>query len=125
MLTNVNPRDDRLYGMMQALMAGAAQNDPAPAPEEPRGIVTEPDAADAVLALSAVIDAHVQSGAVSQQAGAHMAAMLMTIRDHIRPLPIGLVDRDDGNGEHDGVSEDLQGVVDGLRTAGADLGIRG
>lgn len=124
MLTNVNPRDDRLYGMMQTLLAASAQNDHQPTPD-PRGIVTEQDAADAVLQLSAFLDAHVQSGAVGQQEGAHMAAMLMTIRDYVRPLPVGLVDRNDGRGEHDGVTEDLQDVVKALRTVSAEAGIRG
>lgn len=121
-MLNVNPHSDRLYGMMQALLAEYAQKRVAPS-ADPRGVVEEQDAIDAVLNLAGFLDKNMQDGDLSQNDAAHMAAMLMLIRDYIRPLPEGLVEQ--GGAHVDGVTADLQEFVDGIRTARSETGMKG
>ena len=55
--------DQRLYGMMQHLMAAYAQQQ-APEKPDPRGVVELQDALDAVIQLAAVIDEETQAGRI-------------------------------------------------------------
>ena len=105
--------------MMQHLMIlAAAGKIPDPAP--PRNVVTIEDALDAVLQLAAVIDSATQAGLIPVEQGVHAAAMLMIIRDYLRPLPAGI--RADGR---DGVDSDLDELVRELRRGGGEAGIQG
>ena len=110
--------DGRLFGMMQALMAAAAQHHEFDVPA-PRGVVEPQDALDAVLQFAAVIDSQTQAGRIPVEAGAHAAAMLMIIRDYIKPLP--------AEGEQDtaSVTEDLREKVAALRAAAEDEDLHG
>jgi hypothetical protein len=110
--------DGRLYGMMQALMAASAQHHELEVPE-PRGIVELQDALDAVLQLSAVIDSQTQAGQIPVETGTHAAAMLMVIRDYLKPLP------DEGDSDINSVSADLEAKVAALRAAADQEGIHG
>src|SRR5664279_5099072 len=80
------PLEQRVYGIMQFLLAHYA-NRRTPESPAPRGIVAEQDALDAVLQVAAVIDEYTQSGAIPVQRGVHAGAMLMVACDYIRPLP--------------------------------------
>jgi hypothetical protein len=108
---------DRLYGMMQALLASYAQQKPLPVPDEPRGVVEQQDALDAIMQLSAHIDELTQSGTLPRERGWFMAALLMTVREFVKPLPLGIV-----NGE-DLVTADLTWLVDPLRQAREETGL--
>lgn len=121
-MLNVNPASGRLYGVMQSLLAAYAQKRVAP-PAPPRGVVEEQDALDAVMNLAATLDKNLQEGALPQNDAAHMAALLMLVRDYIRPLPEARVER--GGQEVDGVSADLREFVDALRSGRAASGMRG
>ncbi|MCX5216172.1 hypothetical protein OG689_44360 [Kitasatospora sp. NBC_00240] len=123
-MLNANPASDRLYGMMQFLLSNYA-NKTTPASAEPRGVVDEQDALDAVVQLAGFIDANTSAGNLSNNDGAHMAAMLMVIREHLRSLPVGLADRGDGKYEVDRATEDLQEFVTSLRAARTQTGLRG
>jgi hypothetical protein len=110
---------ERLYAMMQHLMTLAAHGQqPTPAPG--RFIATGDDAVDAVLQIAAVIDEATQSGRIPVERGVHAAAMLMLIRDYLRPLPEGPTQ--DGT---DGVGPDLAELVRTLRQTGGSTGIQG
>jgi hypothetical protein len=99
----------RLYGMMQYLMTQAAHGkQPEAAPD--RGVVTGDDAVDAILHIAAVLDEAVQAGRIPLDRGVHAAAMLMVIRDYVRPLPAGI--SQDGT---DRVPSDLAELVRILR----------
>lgn len=105
---------DRLYGLMQSLMTDAAAGR-TPTAADARNIVQEQDAVNAVLILASGIDQNTQAGRIPVHQAQHMASMLMVIRDYIRPLPVGL--EDDGTAmDPDGVTPDLQEIVDALRT---------
>lgn len=121
-MLNVNPASDRLYRVMQALLAAYAQKRVAPS-APPRGVVDEQDALDAVMNLAATLDRNLQDGTVPENDAAHMASLLMLVRDHIRPLPEARVERD--GQEVDGVTADLQEFVDALRTTRETSGMRG
>jgi hypothetical protein len=111
--------DRRLFNMIQHLMILAA-NDKRPEAGPPRDVVTQDDAVDAVLVLAAFIDEATQAGRVPAERGIGAAAMLMIIRDYIRPLP--LVPGDDGA---DRVKPDLAELVATLREAGGSAGVKG
>jgi hypothetical protein len=113
---------NRLYGMMQNLLTHYAHKE-VPDSANDRGVVDQQDALDAVLSLAAFLDANTQAGRISVNEAEHMASMLMVIREYIRPLPVGLVEGPDG--ETDGVTPDLQEMVDALRTARDQTGMRG
>lgn len=55
--------DQRLYGMMQHLMAGFAAQQ-APEKPAPRGVVELQDALDAVIQIAAVLDEAIQEGRI-------------------------------------------------------------
>ncbi|MFJ5154948.1 hypothetical protein ACIQCF_25835 [Streptomyces sp. NPDC088353] len=120
-MSNTTP-GNRLYGMMQVLLTHYAHKE-VPDPAEDRGVVDQQDALDAVLSLAAFLDANAQAGRISVNDAEHMASMLMVIRECIRPLPVGLVES--SGGEADGVTPDLQEMVNALRTARDETGMRG
>jgi hypothetical protein len=110
----------RLFGMMQHLLFIAAQHQlPEAAPS--RGVVTQDDALDAVLQVAAVIDEATRAGWIPAPRGVHAAAMLMVVRDYIRPLPF--VPDDDRT--TDKVAPDLAGRVAALRREGGAEGVHG
>jgi hypothetical protein len=108
----------RLYGMMQYLMAAYAQQ---VSPEVPaaRNVVQLQDALDAVLQLAAVIDEATQAGHIELVRGKYAATMLMVLRDYIQPLPRGLAD----DGVTDNLTPDLEEIVAALRQAREDSGL--
>lgn len=113
---------NRLYGMMQVLLTHYAHKEtPEPAPA--RGVVQEQDALDAVLNLAGFLDANAQAGNISGNDAEHMASMLMLLREYIRPLPLGPVER--SGSVTDGVTPDLQVMVDALREAREESGRQG
>jgi hypothetical protein len=114
----INSLDGRLLGMMQALMAAAAQHHEFDE-VAPRGVVEQQDALDAVLQLAAVIDSQMQSGRIAPDTGLHAAAMLMIVRDYIKPLPA------EGDADIESVTEDLREKVAQLRVIGDEGDING
>jgi hypothetical protein len=110
----------RLYGMMQYLMAAYAQQ-VTPEVPAPRDVVQLQDALDAVLQLAAVIDEASQAGRIERERGKHAAAMLMVIRDYVKPLPPGLA----ADGVTDNLTQDLKEIVAALRKARQDTGLAG
>jgi hypothetical protein len=99
----------RLYGMMQRLLTHFAQgSETGSAP--PRGVVTERDAVNAIVALAAAIDEPAQAGVLVRNRAAYMGALLMVIRDYVRPLPVG--ESADGS---DGATADLKTMVEAIR----------
>jgi hypothetical protein len=112
--------DQRLYGMMQHLMAVYADQR-APEKPGPRGVVELQDALDAVIQLSAVIDEETLVGRIPAARGQHAAAMLMLVREYIQPLPPGL----DADGVTDNLTTDLGGMVMALREARQTTGDKG
>jgi hypothetical protein len=113
-------RQNRLYGMMQFLMATAANGaKPTPAPQ--RNIVTQQDALNAVLGLAAAIDQPTQAGTLPKTQGDHMGEMLMVIREFIQSLPEGTA----AHGGPDLATADLQSAVDEIRATSQASGIEG
>jgi hypothetical protein len=112
--------DQRLYGMMQYLMAAYAQQQ-APEKPDPRDVVELQDALDAVIQLAAVIDEETQAGRIPVVRGQHAAAMLMLVREYIQPLPRGL----DADGVTDNLTTDLGAIVMALREARQATGYKG
>lgn len=112
--------EQRLYGMMQYLMACLAQRRDPEEPE-PRGAVELQDALDAVLQVAAVVDEAVQSGRIRTDRGVHAGAMLMLIRDYIKPLPPGIA----ADGVTDHATSDLQELAGYLRQAREETGLHG
>jgi hypothetical protein len=112
--------DQRLYGMMQHLMDAYAYRRDLETPD-PRGVVDLQDALDAVIQLAAVIDEATQAGRIPRARGQHAAAMLMLVREHIRPLPCGL----DADGVTDNLTTDLGAMVMALREARQATGYKG
>jgi len=112
--------DERLYGMMQHLMAAYARQQ-VPEKPSPRGVVELQDALDAVIQLAAVIDEAIQDGRLPAERGQHAAAMLMIVREFIQPLPRGL----DADGVTDNLTTDLGAMVMALREARQATGHQG
>lgn len=111
--------EQRLYGVMQLLMARMAQQVPNEVPPW-RGVITQQDALDAVLQVAAVIDQGAQSGQIPAAAGIHAGAMLMLIREYVQPLPRGA--------EMDGpdpVTGDLEEMAAALREVRQATGLQG
>ena len=104
----------RLHGMMHRLLAHRAQRVPPEVPP-PRGVVSLQDALDAVMRIATVIDEETQAGGLPPGRGAHAAAMLMLVHDHLQPLPRGLITP----GGPDMVTPDLQELAEALRRARA------
>lgn len=112
--------EERLYRMMQFLMASVAQHRD-PGRPLPRNVVELQDALDAVLQVAAVVDEAVQSGRLRRDRGVHAGAMLMLLRDYIQPLPQGLA----AEGATDLVTPDLGELVGYLRRVGQETGMHG
>ena len=110
----------RLHGMMHRLLAHRAQRVPAEVPPQ-RGVVSLQDALDAVMRVATVIDEETRAGGIPPGRGVHAAAMLMLIRDHLQPLPRGLIT----SGGPDMVTPDLQELTEALRRARAASGMHG
>lgn len=106
-------------GMMQALLGCYAQSDEIPGPDEPRGLVDQQDALDAVIQLAASIDELTQSGTILADRGMWMASLLMLIREHVKSLPTGEVDGEDL------VNDDLQSILEPLRQVRRETGLHG
>lgn len=101
----------RLYGMMQALMADRVGNTPADwATYGARNIVSEDDAVEAVIQIAAALDQSIQDGVLDREKLAFAGAVLMVLRDYVRPLPGVSSSR-----SSDAVGDDLQEMVDALR----------
>ena len=110
-MQRINDLDGRLYGMMQMLMTDAVGG-PHPELKVPaaRGVVELQDALDAALQLAAVIDSERRPGRMPVETGKHAAAMLMVVRDHLKPLP------SEGEGDSASVTGDLEAKVAELRS---------
>jgi len=90
-MTSFAPVDQRLYGAAQQLiLAHLAGTEPLPG--DPRGVVLEQDAVDALLLSLVAIQDQVQSGGLPPSAAFRIAALLMVVRDYIRPLPGGITE---------------------------------
>lgn len=113
------PTELRVYGAMQTLMRYYA-NKQAPPSTQSRDVVELQDALEAVLQVAAVIDEFTQAGAIPQERGVHAGAMLMVVRDFLRPLPPGI-----GGDGRDRLTEDLQELVDVLRDVRQTSGYAG
>ncbi len=113
------PLELRVYGLMQTLMAHFANREAPDVPEQ-RGVVDLQDALDALLQVAAVLDEHTQSGELPGHRGVHAGAMLMVVRDYLRPLPPGIA-----RGGGDRLTEDLQELVNALRDARVASGLHG
>lgn len=108
-MTSPVPLDRRLSGAAHQLLItllGGAE----PVPAQPRMVVQEQDAVDASLLLLAAIHEQLQAGKIRQESGTRMIALLMLIRDYIRPLPPGITA--DGT---DLLTADLAQMVDVVR----------
>src|ERR1700746_3476161 len=110
----------RLHGMMHRLLAHMAQRVPSEVPPD-RGVVSRHDAVDAVRQVAAVLDEQTQAGGIPPGRGVHAAAMLMLIRDHLQPLPRGLITP----GGPDMVPPALQHLTQELRRTRAASGMHG
>jgi hypothetical protein len=78
--------DRRLYDAARHLLV-AAIDGADPTAEEPRETVSEQDALDAIVLLLAAIQEQVNASRIQPESGARMAALLMLIREFVRPLP--------------------------------------
>ena len=103
------PLDARLHGAAQQLLI-ARLGGSEPASADPRDVVSEQDAVDAALMLSAAIEEQVLASRIAPDAAARMAALLMVVRDYVRPLPPGLAA--DGS---DLLTQDLGEMVRAVR----------
>jgi len=110
-MTSVAPLDQRMYGAAKRLLLarlGGADEKPA----AQRCLVTEQDAVDATLLLVAAIQEQLLAGRIPRGSATRMCALLMLIRDHIRPLPPGIAA--DGT---DLLSKDIAAMVQVVRTS--------
>ena len=82
-------------------------------------MVREQDAIDAVVLLFAAIQEQVQANRIRPEVATRMAALLMLVRDFIRPLPPGIAA--DGS---DLLTADLAEMVEVVRLTGVSLGVR-
>lgn len=110
-MTSPVPLDRRLTGAAQQLLISLLSGT-EPAPAQPRMVVGEQDAVDATLLLLAAIHEQLQAGKIRPEAGTRMIALLMLIRDYVRPLPPGI--SDDGE---DLLTADLAQLVDVVRAS--------
>ena len=111
-MTSQVPLDSRLYGAGQRLLVEFAQGKERP-PAARRDVVQEQDAVDAVVMVLATIQEQLQASRIRPEVGSRMAALLMLIRDFIRPLPEGTAA--DGR---DLLTADLAEMVDVVRLIG-------
>ena len=82
------PLDGRLYGAGQQLVFAFLQGTERP-PASPRDVVQEQDAVDAVVMVLATIQEQLQASRIRPEVGTRMAALLLLVRDFVRPLPAG------------------------------------
>jgi hypothetical protein len=102
--------DSRIYGIAQRLLmdhARHAETESAPA----RGLVDEQDAVDAIVMILAGLTEQVQAGRMEPGVATRLGALLMLVRDHVRPLPPGLTS--DGT---DMLTSDLAELVGVVRS---------
>ncbi|WP_329455165.1 hypothetical protein [Streptomyces sp. NBC_01497] len=104
----------RLYQVMQGLLAEYGHQR-VPAAGGPRHVVAEQDALDAIINLAAYLDGNARAGRLARNDTDHMAAMLMVVRDYVRPLPSGAAATPEAY--TDAVTGDLRDMVDALRVA--------
>lgn len=83
------PLDKRLSGAAQRLLLERAYGAASEIPP-PRNLVNEQDAVDATVMLIAALSEQVHMGCVTAESGARMTALLMVIREYVRPLPAGV-----------------------------------
>src|SRR5664279_1103000 len=107
-MTSPVPLDGRLHGAGQRLVIAFLQGIEPP-PAGPRGVVQEQDAVDAVVMVLAIIQEQLQASRIRPEVGTRMAALLMLVRDFVRPLPAGTTAGDDL------LTADLAEMVDVVR----------
>jgi len=108
-MTSPVPLDGRLQGAGQRLVIAFLQGIEPP-PAGPRDVVQEQDAVDAVVMVLATIQEQLQACQIRPEVGSRMAALLMLVRDFIRPLPAAATA--DGR---DLLTADLAEMVDVVR----------
>jgi len=90
-MTSFAPVDQRLYGAAQQLiLAHLAGTEPQQG--NPRDIVQEQDAVDALLLSLVAIQEQVQAGGLPPDIAFRMVALLMVVRDYLRPIPGGITE---------------------------------
>ena len=87
-MTSSVPLDGRLYGACQQLVVAFLHGTERPS-ASPRDVVQEQDAVDAVVMVLAIIQEQMQAARIRPEVGTRMAALLMLVRDFVRPLPAG------------------------------------
>src|SRR5664279_1312643 len=107
-MTSPVPLDGRLHGVGQRLVIAFLQGIEPP-PAGPRDVVQEQDAVDAVVMVLATIQEQLQACQIRPEVGTRMAALLMLVRDFVRPLPAGTTAGDDL------LTADLAEMVDVVR----------
>jgi hypothetical protein len=111
-MTSLPPLDQRLYGAgQQLLLARSRGADEQPAAD--RNLVSEQDAVDAVLLLLASIEEQLRAGRIAPESATRMGALLLLVRDYVRPLPPGIAE--DGT---DLLSKDIAELVEVVRLSG-------
>jgi len=98
---------NRLYGMMQAVLTVYAQNSPHPGAPAARGAVSEQDALDALMHLAASIDAMLQQRRITAADALMMGSWVVLAREYIKPVPEGVAEE----GGPDLVTADLEAVL--------------
>ena len=111
-MTSPVPLDGRLQGAGQRLVIAFLQGIEPP-PAGPRDVVQEQDAVDAVVMVLATIQEQLYACQIRPEVGSRMAALLMLVRDFIRPLPAAATA--DGR---DLLTADLAEMVDVVRLIG-------
>ena len=87
-MTSPVPLDSRLHGAGRRLVIAFLDGiDPPPASR--RDVVDEQDAADAVVMVLATIEEQLQASRIRPEVASRMAALLMLVRDFVRPIPAG------------------------------------
>ena len=107
-MTSPVPLDGRLYGAAERLLLAFAQGAETPSADR-RGVVQEQDAVDAVVMVLALIQEQLQASRIRPEVGTRMAALLMLVRDFVRPLPAGTTTG------YDLLTADLAEMVDVVR----------
>ena len=101
--------DARLFGEAQRLLMEYLSGG-VPAPAAPRDVVQEQDALDAVVLLTAAITEQLQTGRFAPDVASRMGALLMVVREYVRPLPAA------GAGGTDQLGKDLAEMVAVVRS---------
>lgn len=112
-------REQRLFGMLQYLMACYADSDTEshpPGPERP-GVVERDDALAALLQVGVKVQMALDGRDLDQDELIFAAALLAVVRQYILSLP----NPEEQYGNDDPVLPDLQGIVADLRAAEAEF----